>query len=154
MQRVPITRPGYENLKKELDKMIKVERPANIKAIKAARAHGDIMENAEYHAAKDRQAFIEGRIAELQVQIGECDIIDTGQAHDRAVFGARITLEDSETGEQKSYMLVGPYESDPEKGRISVTSPLGRALIGKEEGDEVRVKAPGGVQEMEIVEVR
>ncbi|MBW1708878.1 MAG: transcription elongation factor GreA [Deltaproteobacteria bacterium] len=153
MKKVPITREGYEKLKKELETMIKIQRPENIKAIEAARAHGDITENAEYHAAKDHQAFIEGRINELKVQIGECEIIDINRTHDRAVFGARITMENIETGEEKCYMLVGPYESAPEKGQISIKSPLGMALIGKEEGDIVRVKAPGGLQEMEIVEI-
>ncbi|MBW2092718.1 MAG: transcription elongation factor GreA [Deltaproteobacteria bacterium] len=153
MEKVPITREGYEELKKELERMVKIERPENIKAIESARAHGDIAENAEYHSAKDRQAFIEGRINELRVQLGECEIIDPDQEHDRAVFGAKVTLEQIETGEQKRYMLVGPYESAPEKGKISVKSPLGQALIGKEEGDLVRVRTPSGLQEMEIVEI-
>ncbi len=153
MEKVPITREGYENLKKELERMIKVERPENIKAIESARAHGDIAENAEYHAAKDRQSFIEGRINELQVQLGSSEIISTDIEHEKAVFGAKVTLEHVETGQQKRYMLVGPYESAPEEGRISVKSPLGQALIGKEEGDLVRVKTPSGIQEMEIVEI-
>ena len=153
MEKIPITPEGHENLKKELERLLRVERPANVKAIETARSHGDLNENAEYHAAKERQSFLEGRINELQVQLGQCEIIDVDQDYDRAIFGAKITLENIASGEQSKYMLVGPYESAPEKGRISVTSPLGKALIGKEEGEEVRVKTPGGIQEMEIVEI-
>ncbi len=154
MEKVPITREGYENLKKELDNILKVERPTTVKAIETARAHGDLSENAEYHAAKEKQAFLESRVTELQAQIGQCDIIQIDQEYDRCVFGAKITLEVISTGEQSCYMLVGPFESAPEEGRVSVTSPLGKALIGKEEGDEIRFKTPGGVQEMEIIEIK
>ena len=153
MQTVPITAGGLKKLKTELDRMIKVERPSNVKAIEEARAHGDLSENAEYHAAKERQGFIEGRIQELQVQIGECEVIDASGPFERAVFGATVTVENVDTGEEKTYTLVGPYESAPEEGRISVATPLGKALIGKEEGDEVKVKAPKGVQELVIVEI-
>jgi len=153
MDTIPITREGYENLKKELDRLLKVDRPANVKAIEVARAHGDLNENAEFHAAKERQAFIEGRMNELQVNLGKCEIIDVTGTHDKAVFGAKVTLEDIKTGEETTYMLVGPLESAPEEGRISVVSPLGKALIGKEEGDEVKVQTPGGVREMEIIEI-
>ena len=154
MEKVPITREGYDNLKKELDHILKVERPATVKSIETARAHGDLSENAEYHAAKEKQSFLEGRISELQGQIGQSDIVQIDQEYDRCVFGAKITLEDISTGEQNCYTLVGPYESAPEEGRVSVTSPLGRALIGKEEGDEIRFETPGGIQEMEITEVK
>ena len=153
METVPITREGFENLKKELEKLINVERPSNVKAIEEARAHGDLSENAEYHAAKERQGFIEGRIQELQVQMGQCDIIDIKGPYEKAIFGATVTVENVDTGEERTYTLVGPYESAPEKGRISVSAPLGRALIGKEEGDEVRVKAPKGLQELVITNI-
>lgn len=154
MVKVPITREGYENLKKELDHILKVERPTTVKAIETARAHGDLSENAEYHAAKEKQGFLESRRTELQAQIGQSDIIQIDQEYDRCVFGAKITLEVISTGEQSSYTLVGPYESAPEEGRVSVSSPLGKALIGKEEGDEIRFKSPGGVQELEIIEIK
>jgi len=153
METVPITREGYDNLKKELGKLLNVDRPANIKAIEEARAHGDLSENAEYHAAKERQAFIEGRVQELQVGLGECEIIDIAGPYEKAVFGATVTLENIETGEERTYTLVGPYESDPENGKISVSAPLGKALIGREEGDDVKVKTPKGVQELEITEI-
>lgn len=154
MEKVPITSEGYENLKKELNHILKVERPTTVKAIETARAHGDLSENAEYHAAKEKQGFLESRITELQGQIGQSDIIQIDQEYDRCVFGAKITLEVISTGEQSSYTLVGPYESAPEEGRVSVSSPLGKALIGKEEGDEIRFESPGGVQEMEIIEIK
>ncbi|MDY6852545.1 MAG: transcription elongation factor GreA [Thermodesulfobacteriota bacterium] len=153
METVPITREGYDNLKKELERLISVDRPANIKAIEEARAHGDLSENAEYHAAKERQAFIEGRVQELQVGLGECEVIDIAGTYEKAVFGATVTMENIDTGEERTYTLVGPYESDPENGKISVSAPLGRALIGKEEGDDVKVKTPKGVQEFEITEI-
>lgn len=153
MKTVPITREGYDNLKKELERLISVDRSANIKAIEEARAHGDLSENAEYHAAKERQAFIEGRVQELQVGLGECEIIDIAGPYEKAVFGATVTLENIDTGEERTYTLVGPYESDPENGKLSVSAPLGKALIGKEEGDDVKVKTPKGVQELEITEI-
>lgn len=154
MDTVPITPEGFTKLKKELDKLLKVERPENVKAIEEARAHGDLSENAEYHAAKERQGFIEGRIQELQVQIGQCEIIEIQGPYEKAIFGATVTLENEDTGEEKTYTLVGPYESAPEKGRISVATPLGKALIGKEEGDEVRFKTPKGRQELVITEIQ
>ncbi len=154
MEKVPITREGYENLKKELDHILKVDRPTTVKAIETARAHGDLSENAEYHAAKEKQGFLESRIIELNTQIGQSEIVQVDQEYDRCVFGANVTLEVISTGEQNCYVLVGPYESAPEEGRVSVTSPLGQALIGKEEGDEIRFKSPGGVQEIEIIEIK
>ena len=155
MERIPITRGGLEKVKAELEKLQKVERPGNIRAIEEARAHGDISENAEYHAAKERQAFLDGKISELEAIIGRAEVIeiDDGPA-DRVVFGRTVLLYNLETDEEIGYQLLGPYESEPEKGKISVNSPIGRALIGKEVGDEVRVKTPGGIQEFEILEIR
>ena len=155
MERIPITRQGYETLKKELEKLKRVERPLNIKAIEEARAHGDLSENAEFEAAKERQAFIETRINELHMKLGNADIIDPDKLpRDRAVFGSRVVLENLDTGENVEYQLVGPDESDIQQGRISVSSPLGRALIGHEPGHEVVMKAPGGKRCYEILEIR
>lgn len=154
MEKVPITREGYETLKKELELLKTVERPQNIRAIEEARAHGDLSENAEFDAAKDRQAFLEGRIGELEYKLGNADIIDPDSIpKDRAVFGCRVLLENLETGEEVKYQLVGPDESDIEKGRISVSSPLGRAMIGKTPGDEVILNAPGGRRSYELIEI-
>ncbi|MCP4113471.1 MAG: transcription elongation factor GreA [Desulfobacteraceae bacterium] len=154
MDRIPITRRGYESLKKELEQLKSVERPQNIKAIEEARAHGDLSENAEFDAAKDRQGFIEGRIGELEFKIGNADIIDPDSLpKDRAVFGCTVVLENIDTGEDVEYQLVGPDESDIGKGRISVVSPLGKAIIGKEPGEEVVLEAPGGKRCYELVEI-
>lgn len=153
MEKVPITREGLESLKEELTRLIKVERPDNIKSIETARAHGDLSENAEYHAAKERQGLLQARISDIQTQIGNSDVIPIEDNYETAVFGAKIILENIKTGERIKYQLVGPFESAPEEGKISVTAPLGQALVGKEEGDEVKVQTPGGLQEMEIVEI-
>ena len=155
MERIPITKQGLEKVKAELSHLEGVERPQNIRAIEEARAHGDLSENAEYHAAKETQAFLEGKINELRAVVGRSEVLDieTGPT-DRVVFGRTVLLYDLNTEEEVTYQLLGPYESDPEKGKISVTSPLGQALIGREAGDEVRVKTPGGIQEFEIVEIR
>jgi transcription elongation factor GreA len=155
MERIPITKQGLEKLKAELNHMEGVERPQNIRAIEEARAHGDLSENAEYHAAKETQSFIETKINELRAVVGRSEVLDieTGPT-DRIVFGRTVLLYDLNTEEEVTYQLLGPYESDPEKGKISVTSPLGQALIGREAGDEVKVKTPGGLQEFEIVEIR
>lgn len=154
MERVPITREGYEALKKELEHLKSVERPQNIRAIEEARAHGDLSENAEFDAAKDRQGFIEGRISELGYKLGNADVIDPGTlSKDRAVFGSMVMLENIDTGEEVTYQLVGPDESSIEKGRISVSSPLGKAIIGKEPGEEVILQAPGGKRCYELVEI-
>jgi transcription elongation factor GreA len=154
LERIPITREGYESLKRELEILKSVERPKNIIAIEEARAHGDLSENAEFDAAKDRQAFIEGRISELGFKLGNAEIIDTETlSKDRAVFGCRVLLENIDTGEEVRYQLVGPDESDIENGKISVASPLGRGLIGKVPGDEVVLNAPGGKRCYEIVEI-
>jgi transcription elongation factor GreA len=155
MERIPFTKRGLEKVKAELSHLESVERPQNIRAIEEARAHGDLSENAEYHAAKETQSFIEGKINELRAVIGRSEVLDieTGPT-ERVVFGRTVLLYDVNTEEEVTYQLLGPYESDPEKGKISVTSPLGQALIGREAGDEVRVKTPGGIQEFEIVEIR
>ena len=155
MEKIPITKAGLEKLKQELNHLQKVERPKNIRAIEEARGHGDIMENAEYHAAKERQSFLEGRINELKMAIGKSDIVEIDEdPTDRVVFGRTVLLYNLQTDDEVTYQLLGPYESDPEGGRISVTSPLGQALIGKEEGDEIKAKTPGGIQEYEILEIR
>jgi transcription elongation factor GreA len=154
LERVPVTREGYEALKKELEKLKRVERPENIKAIEEARAHGDLSENAEFAAAKDRQGFIEGRISELQYKLGNADIIDPDKLDkEKAVFGCRVLLENIETGQDVEYQLVGPDESDIGKGRISVSSPLGKAILGKKPGDELTLQVPGGKRVYELVEI-
>ena len=150
----PVTRRGYEALKKELESLKRIERPQNIKAIEEARSHGDLSENAEFHAAKDRQGFIEGRIAELEYKLANADIIETKKLpKDRAVFGSQVVLENINTGEDVQYQLVGSDESDVEKGRISVSSPLGKAILGKKPGDELAVQVPGGKRAYELVDI-
>ena len=135
--------------------MEKVERHEVVKAIESARAHGDLKENAEYHAAKERQSLIEGRIMELKDKLGRAEVIDcTKVSTSRAVFGTVVTLMDMETDEEVSYQLLGPEEADVKKGSISVLAPLGRSLLGKEVGDEVMTKTPGGVREFEVVEIQ
>lgn len=154
MERVPITREGYEALKKELEHIQKIERPRNIKAIEEARAHGDITENAEFEAAKNRQAFIEGRLNDLGYKLSRADIIDPQKLpKDRAVFASSVLLENSDTGENVVYQLVGPDEASIEEGRISVSSPLGKAIIGKKPGDEIVLIAPGGKRFYELIEI-
>ncbi len=154
MDKIPFTRNGLESLRQELTHLQRVVRPENIRAIEEARRHGDLSENAEYHAAKEKQSFIAGRINELKSVIARAEIIEMEDGPvDRVVFGRRVLLYNLKTDEETAYQLLGPYESDPEKGIISVTSPLGQALIGKEAGDEVKAKTPGGVREFEIVEI-
>ena len=154
MDRVPITREGYEALKKELENLKRVERPKNLIAIEEARAHGDLSENAEFAAAKDRQGFIEGRIGELGFKLANSDIINPDNLpKDRAVFGHRVLLENIDTGEDVKYQLVGPDESDIARGRISISSPLGRAILGKKPGDELILVVPGGKRVYELVEI-
>ncbi len=154
MERVPVTKEGYEMLKKELEQLKRVERPENIKAIEEARAHGDLSENAEFTAAKDRQGFIEGRIGELEFKLGNADIIEADNLpKDRVVFGCRVLLENLDTGEEVTYQLVGTDESDISQGRISITSPLGKALLGKKPGAELTVQVPGGKRAYELVEI-
>jgi transcription elongation factor GreA len=155
MERTPITKKGYEKLKRELAQLKSVDRPQNIKAIEEARAHGDLSENAEFDAAKDRQAFIEGRIQELGYKLGTADVIEPDNLpKDRAVFGCGVVLENIDTGESVEYQLVGPDESSIEEGRISIKSPLGQAIIGREVGDEVSVQAPAGKRTYELVEIQ
>ncbi len=155
MERVPITREGYESLKRELERLKTVDRPQNIRAIEEARGHGDLSENAEFEAAKERQGFIEGRVSELEYKLANADIIDAhALPKDRAVFGSRVVVENIDTGESLEYQLVGPDESDIGKGRISVASPLGKSLIGKKTGDEITVQVPGGRRSYELVEIR
>ncbi|MCU0571505.1 MAG: transcription elongation factor GreA [Syntrophobacteraceae bacterium] len=155
MQRTPITREGYGRLLAELQRLQKEERPAIIKAIEEARGHGDLSENAEYEAAKDKQGLIEGRIKDLTQKLSECEITEPSENDDgRAIFGRTVVMEDLETGDVATYRLVGPYEADVQAGTISVTSPLGKALIGKEEGAEVQVQTPKGKRTFEILEVQ
>ena len=154
MDKIPITKEGFEALRRELENLKRVERPQNIKAIEEARAHGDLSENAEFHAAKDRQGFLEGRIGELEFKIANADIIETKKLpKDRAVFGSRVVLENIDTGEDVEYQLVGPDESDIERGRISIASPLGKAILGKRPGDELAVQVPGGKRAYELVDI-
>jgi len=154
LDRIPVTQQGFEALKKELANLKKIERPQNIKAIEEARAHGDLSENAEYAAAKDRQWFIEGRIIDLEYKLASVDVISTDKLpKDRALFGSKVVLENVETGEDVVYQLVGPDESDIENGRISISSPLGKALIGRKPGDELSLQVPGGKRCYELVEI-
>jgi transcription elongation factor GreA len=154
MERIPITRAGLERLKEELVRFERVERPANIRAIEEARGHGDLSENAEYHAAKERQGFIEAKINELRTVIGQSEVIEVDSLPaDRAVFGRTVVLYDLQTEGEVQYQLVGAYESEPENGRISVTSPIGQALIGAQVGDEIRVRTPSGPQSYEVLKI-
>ncbi len=154
MQKIPITRQGFLTLQKELEHLKSVERPSVIKAIEEARSHGDLSENAEYDAAKERQAFIESRINELAFKLNSADIIETvNLPRDRVVFASRVQLENVDTGEGVEYQLVGPDESDIQKGRISVDSPLGRAIVGRKPGDEIVLQAPGGKRVYELVKI-
>ena len=155
MKKIPITVRGAEMLKNELQQLKSVARPEVIAAIAEARSHGDLSENAEYEAAKDRQGFIEGRIAELESKLSHAQIIDPKEIHaeGKVVFGATLDLEDLDSGDHVRYQIVGEDEADIKAGKISVGSPIARALIGKEEGDVAEVQAPGGVREYEIVAV-
>ena len=154
MDRIPITRAGYETLHKELRHLKTVERPNVIKAIEEARAHGDLSENAEFEAAKERQAFIEARVSELSYKLNNADVIDPEKLpKDRAVFASRVLLENSDTGEGVEYQLVGPEESDINQGRISIASPLGKAIVGRRPGDEIILQAPGGKRIYELVQI-
>ncbi len=151
----PITKKGYEALKAELDRLRKVERPRVIEAIAEARAHGDLSENAEYDAAKERQGFIESRIAELESKLADARIIEVaGRTSETIVFGATVVLIEQESQQQKQYMLVGQDEADLKDGKISVQSPVGRALIGRRVGDLVEVTTPARIVEYEVLEIR
>ncbi|MCM5569784.1 transcription elongation factor GreA [Burkholderiaceae bacterium FT117] len=156
MATIPLTRRGAELLKEELQRLKSVERPAVINAIAEARAQGDLSENAEYDAARERQAFVEGRIAEIEAKLGNAQVIDPAEldADGRVVFGATVDLEDMESGDTVTYQIVGDDEADIKAGRISVSSPIARALIGKSADDVAEVKAPGGVREYQILDVR
>jgi transcription elongation factor GreA len=147
-----MTRPGYLRLQQELDQLKREERPRIIKAIAEARAHGDLSENAEYHAAKERQGFIEGRIAELEVKVGQAEVIDPPRDGDRITFGSTVRLRSAD-GKEVRYQIVGSDEAEPAGGRISVLSPIARTLIGRSVGDEVKVQAPGGTRDFEVLAV-
>jgi len=154
MERIPMTAGGYRRLVEELKQLKEVERPAVIAAISEARTHGDLSENAEYHAARERQSFIEGRVVELESAIGHAEVIDPSKMTGKTVrFGATVTLVDEETEEESTYQIVGSHESDVKSGLISVTSPLARALIGRHSGDSIEVSTPNGGRTYEILEV-
>jgi transcription elongation factor GreA len=154
MDKVPITKAGFENLKKELERLNRVDVPQNIKDIEEARAHGDISENAEYAAAKERQSLIQGKIQEIENNLATSVVIDLNNLTDeRVVFGTTVTIEDIDSGETTQYQLVGPFESDISKNKISVTSPIGKALIGKEIGEEVTFRTPGGTRNIEVLDI-
>ena len=153
MEKIPLTRAGFAKIDAELKHLKSVERPAIIAAISEARAHGDLSENAEYHSAKEKQSFIEGRIKELESVIGLADVIDTSKMSGSVKFGATVQLVDEDTDEEKTYQIVGEYEADIEAGRLNIKSPLARALIGKDEGDSVEVRTPGGEKSYEILSV-
>jgi len=153
-QKIPMTKEGYEKLKQELDRIVKVERPKNIRDIEEARAHGDLSENAEYHAAKERQGHLDAKKRELEHKLAYAQIIDVSKlTNEKVVFGSTVTLEDTESGDIKKYTLVGQEEADLKKGKISVQSPVGKALIGHKVGDIVVIKAPARTVEYEIQEI-
>jgi transcription elongation factor GreA len=152
MSRTPMTRQGFERLQQELGQLKREERPRIIRAIAEARAHGDLSENAEYHAAKERQGFIEGRIRELETKVSAAEVIEPPRDGDRITFGSTVLLKGPD-GKEVRYQIVGSDEAEPVTGRISVLSPLARTLIGKEAGDEVKVQAPGGAKTYEVLAV-
>jgi transcription elongation factor GreA len=154
--RSPITTKGAQRLRTELEELKSVKRPAVIQAIAEARAHGDLKENAEYHAAREQQGFIEGRIKQLEAELSNAQLIDvsTLDAGDKVVFGATVVLADTDNDEEKTYQVVGDLEADIKQGMIAISSPVARALIGKHEGDTVTIDAPAGQREYEIVSVR
>ena len=156
MSIAPLTTTGARRLREELDELRSVKRPAVIAAIAEARAHGDLKENAEYHAARDQQSFIEGRIKQLEAELSHAQVIDvaTLNAGSKVVFGAIVDLADAETDEEKTYQIVGDLEADIKLGLIAISSPVARALIGKHEGDAITIDAPAGQREYEIVGVR
>ena len=154
MERIPMTAAGYKALEEEINLLKTVERHAIIKLISEARAHGDLSENAEYHAAKERQAFIESRVIALEDQIGRAEVLDVSKLSGAVVtFGATVTMADEDTNEKRKYQIVGDLEADAKKGRISISSPIARALIGKGKGDTVEVSAPGGARSYAILKV-
>ena len=154
MQKNPITPEGATKLREELHNLKSVERPAVIQAIATAREHGDLSENAEYHAARERQSFIEGRVKEIEDKLARAEVIDPSKlAGDRVAFGATVKLSNTDTGEEVTYRILGADESDLAKGSISITSPLARSLIGKQVGDEVKMRMPGGERTYEVLEI-
>jgi transcription elongation factor GreA len=156
MTKVPLTARGAEKLREELDRLKRVERPRIIQAIAEARAHGDLKENAEYHAAREQQGFVEGRIKDIEGKLSHAQVIDVTKIHadGKVVFGATVDVMDASDDSEHTFQIVGEDEADLKKGLISVTSPIARALIGKSEGDVAMVQTPGGVRELEILEVR
>jgi len=154
MEKMPITKAGFEKLKKDLETIKNVSVPENVRDIEVARAHGDISENAEYSAAKERQSFLYGKMQELEHQLAMSNIINLkGLNTDKVVFGCYVSLEVIDSGEKIKYQLLGPYESDISQNKISVTSPIGRALIGKTIGSEISVQTPGGTRNVEIIDI-
>ncbi|MDH4232934.1 MAG: transcription elongation factor GreA [Nitrospirota bacterium] len=154
MQRIPLTPEGFRKLQEELEKLVKIDRPNTIKAIAEARAHGDLSENAEYHAAKEQQSFIEGKIQELNSKIALAQVIDPSKIRQSSVaFGAKVRVLETEADEEYVFILVGPEEADVKQGKISLSSPVGKALIGKEVGDTAIIKAPARTIEYEILEI-
>ncbi|WP_457649390.1 transcription elongation factor GreA [Profundibacter sp.] len=153
MEKIPLTRAGFDALDKELKILKSEERPAVIRAIAEAREHGDLSENAEYHAAREKQSFIEGRVKELEGILSLADVIDPATLSGTIKFGATVTLVDEDTDEEKTYQIVGEPEANIEKGLLNLKSPLSRALIGKEEGDSVEVKTPGGEKSYAILNI-
>lgn len=154
MDKILLTRAGFDLLDEELRQLRGVERPAVIRAIAEAREHGDLSENAEYHAAREKQSFVEGRIKELEGIIGRADVIDTSKLSGTIKFGATVTLVDEDTEAERTYQIVGEAEADLERGLLNIRSPLARALIGKDEGDSVEVVTPGGGKSYEILTIR
>jgi len=153
MEKIPMTRQGYDAVAAELKHLKSVERPGIIAAIAEARAHGDLSENAEYHSAKERQSFIEGRIKELEGVIGLAEVIDPSRLSGPIKFGATVTVLDEDTEEERTWQIVGEYEANIEKGLLNMKSPIARALIGKEEGDSVEVRTPGGEKSYEVIRI-
>ncbi len=154
MEKIPLTQAGYDALNAELKHLKSVERPAIIQAIAEAREHGDLSENAEYHSAKEKQSFIEGRVKELEGAISLAEVIDPTKLSGTVKFGATVELADEDTDEEKTYKIVGEYEADIEKGLLNIKSPIARALIGKDEGDSVEVRTPGGMKSYEILSIK
>ena len=154
MDKIPMTRAGFTALDEELKLLKSVERPAVIRAIAEAREHGDLSENAEYHAAREKQSFIEGRIKELEALVSLAEVIDPTKFTGSVKFGATVKLADEDSGEEKIYQIVGEPEADIENGKLNIRSPLARALIGKDKGDQVEVKTPGGQKSYEVLSVR
>ena len=154
VERIPMSKTGHRTLKEELHRLERIDRHDVVKAIAIAREHGDLKENAEYHAAKERQGLIEGRVLDLKDKLGRAEVIDCKQVKcDRVVFGTVVQLLDMDTDEEVTYQLLGPEESDVKKGSISVLSPLGRSMLGKEEGDDVLAQTPGGSREFEVLSI-